>query len=249
MLSSLSSQAELTTDFSSWPSYNKFSESAKDAWEMDQFQIPFYAGIVSFLLFDGEVSKEATEKAHVFGSAQNASDWSDGILLSLIPLMIYTSTLTNTPTVNDQTQFGQKAKLIGFEGLFIVADYVLVSGIKSISKRNRPDKSDTQSFPSGHSSVSAGLSVMIYNNIQNSMHKDTSYGVFLETLSVTLAATVAYARVEAVKHHLSDVFFGHAIGAFIGDVLYKSFLQLKPNVTTSMYINQHEQKFSINYNF
>jgi membrane-associated phospholipid phosphatase len=216
---------------------------------MDQFEIPFYMGIASLLLFDGETSRSLTDKAPIFGSANNADSWSDMLGLSLIPLLIYSSTVTNTPTVGEQTNLGQKSKLVGFESLILLTDFVFVEAVKNIAQRSRPDYSDRKSFPSGHSSISAGLSVMIFNNIENSRYKATTYGQVIQNTAVVLAGTVAYARIEAKKHHLSDVFFGHAIGAYIADFLYKGFLQLKPNVTTSFYVNQHEQLFQMNYHF
>lgn len=216
---------------------------------MDQFQIPFYAGLLSLILFDGEVSDKASEENYLFGSQKNADNISDILGLSLIPFMIYSSTLTNTPLKGDQTNFGQKSKLIGFQSLILLTDFFVVGLLKNSSGRLRPDKSDLQSLPSGHSSISAGLSRAIYNNVENSKYKNTAYGKFLQISAVTIAGIVAYARVEALKHHLSDVFLGHAIGAFISDFMYKSFLDSKTDFNTSLFVNEDRQGIQLTYHF
>lgn len=198
----------------------KFTESAYEAANTYHFQIPFFAGLASLILFDGEVSKSASENTPLFGSQSNAQRATDGLLLALFPVMMYTSTL---PALRDQTQneyFSPRTKFLLTQSSIILIDFLTIHAIKSSTRRIRPDQSDNLSFPSGHSSLSSGLARTIYNNIKNSPKNDTKLGKTIQYGSFVAAGLVAWGRVEAKKHHLSDVLLGNAFGAYISDLLY-----------------------------
>jgi hypothetical protein len=60
---------------------------------------------------------------------------------------------------------------------------------------------------------------------------------------------VAWGRVEAKKHHLSDVLLGNAFGAFISDFLYASFLEEPTKIETAFFVNAQQQSFKLSYSF
>jgi len=197
-----------------------FTESAYDAANTYHFQIPFFAGLASLLLLDGEVSDNASKNTPLFGSQSNAKAATDGMLLALFPVMMYTSTL---PALRDQTEseyFSPRTKFLLTQSSIILIDFLTIHAIKSSTRRIRPDQSDNLSFPSGHSSLSSGLARTIYNNIKNSPKNDTKLGKTIQYGSFITAGLVAWGRVEAKKHHLSDVLLGNAFGAYISDLLY-----------------------------
>jgi membrane-associated phospholipid phosphatase len=78
--------------------------------------------------------------------------------------------------------------------------------IKKTAQRQRPDGSDTRSFPSGHTSVSfASASVL---------QRELGWKVGIPAYAA--ATYVGMARIEKKKHFLSDVAFGAAIGILAG---------------------------------
>jgi membrane-associated phospholipid phosphatase len=82
----------------------------------------------------------------------------------------------------------------------------LVQGLKFTTGRSRPDGSNTQSFPSGHTaSASATASVL-----------QRHFGWKVGVPAYGFAAYVAASRMSADKHHLSDVLMGAAIGVAAG---------------------------------
>lgn len=83
------------------------------------------------------------------------------------------------------------------------ATWVAVEALKASTHRTRPDGSDNKSFPSGHTAVSFSAAQYLY------MKGGWEYGL----PAYALAGYVGYARVNADKHHLSDVIAGGAIGA------------------------------------
>ena len=77
-----------------------------------------------------------------------------------------------------------------------------VQAIKFTAQRERPDGSNTQSFPSGHSASAFATATVLQRH----------YGWKVGVPATVAAAYVATARVHDNKHYLSDVIFGGAIG-------------------------------------
>ena len=90
---------------------------------------------------------------------------------------------------------------------------------------------------------------MVYNNIENSDIDDTTLGDTLQFSAIFLSSAVAYARVEAEKHHLSDILLGNAFGAYISDFLYKSFMEQHVDISTTLSMNAHAPYLRITYKF
>ena len=241
--------SSIKTDFYRWPSPERFERAAEASYKMKQFQIPFYAGIASLILFDKEISNTISDQNYLFGSDENAGHMSDGMLISLIPMMIYTSTHTKLYKTEGKSSFRQRTELMGFESLLVLTDFLIIGVAKNTFQRVRPDESDNLSFPSGHSSVSAGLSRMVYNNVENSDLAGTSWGRTLQFSAITMSSLVAYARVEAKKHHLSDIFLGNAFGAYISDFLYNSFLERRVDIKPVLSVQKDSHSLNLSYRF
>lgn len=82
-------------------------------------------------------------------------------------------------------------------------------GLKRLFPEDRPDHSDRQSFPSGHTSVSFAAAASLENR----------YGWKAGLPAFAVASFVGFARVEARKHHWYDVVAGAAIGTGSGFLL------------------------------
>jgi hypothetical protein len=82
----------------------------------------------------------------------------------------------------------------------------LVEPLKFAVGRERPDKSNHQSFPSGHSAVTfAGATVL-----------ERHLGWKKSALAYIIAGYVASSRLHDNVHYLSDVVFGSAVGTIAG---------------------------------
>ncbi|ODU19546.1 MAG: phosphatase PAP2 family protein [Sphingomonas sp. SCN 67-18] len=84
-----------------------------------------------------------------------------------------------------------------------------VYGLKRLFPEERPDQSDRQSFPSGHTAVSFAAAASLENR----------YGWKAGLPAFAVASFVGLARVEARKHHWYDVVAGAAIGTGSGLLL------------------------------
>jgi PAP2 superfamily len=82
----------------------------------------------------------------------------------------------------------------------------LVEPLKFATRRQRPDQSNHQSFPSGHAAITFAGATVLERHLgwRNSL---LAYGV---------ASYVAASRLHDNRHYLSDVVFGAAVGSIAG---------------------------------
>jgi PAP2 superfamily protein len=83
---------------------------------------------------------------------------------------------------------------------------MLVEPIKFATRRQRPDESNRQSFPSGHAAVTFATATVIERHL----------GWRKSLLGYTIASYVAASRLHDNRHYLSDVIFGAAVGSIAG---------------------------------
>jgi hypothetical protein len=83
---------------------------------------------------------------------------------------------------------------------------MLIEPIKFATHRLRPDGSDHQSFPSGHSAITFAAATVIERHL----------GWRKAVLGYAIASYVAASRLHDNKHYLSDVVFGAAVGSIAG---------------------------------
>jgi membrane-associated phospholipid phosphatase len=94
----------------------------------------------------------------------------------------------------------------------------LVEPLKFIVGRERPDHSNHQSFPSGHSSATFAAATIIERHL----------GWKKAALGYAIAAYVASSRLHDNVHYVSDVAFGSAVGVIAG----RTVTQHGPNAWT-----------------
>jgi len=90
--------------------------------------------------------------------------------------------------------------------LALGATTATVAALKATVNRERPDGSDDQSFPSGHSASSFAAATVL----------DRHYGGVVRWIAYGAATFVAASRVIGDHHFVSDVVTGAVIGRFYG---------------------------------
>jgi PAP2 superfamily protein len=83
---------------------------------------------------------------------------------------------------------------------------MLVEPIKFATRRERPDASNRQSFPSGHAAITFATATVIERHL----------GWRKSVLGYAIASYVAASRLHDNRHYLSDVVFGAAVGSIAG---------------------------------
>ncbi len=126
------------------------------------------------------------------GSQQDTIEKIGTYIQILIPLSAWSTTL-----ITDDTE-GQIEFYKSFGATFATTQI-----LKHTVDRTRPDGSNTQSFPSGHTSAS----------FQGASFIHFRYGFKYAIVPYLGAIFVGYSRVQADKHYVSDVVAGAVIGA------------------------------------
>ena len=83
---------------------------------------------------------------------------------------------------------------------------LLVEPIKFATRRERPDGSNHQSFPSGHAAITFAAATVIERHL----------GWKRSAVAYLVASYVAASRLHDNRHYLSDVVFGAAVGSIAG---------------------------------
>jgi membrane-associated phospholipid phosphatase len=152
------------------------------------------------------ISAVYDDSIHEFLTTHNTSDFSANLGTQLgepyvlIPT-IFTMFFVGRHT--DNTRFTNFSYSLA-QGYIVNA--VVVNSIKVAVGRERPDKSDNLSFPSGHASDF----FMIATNI------DQYYGHKTGFISYGVASFFSFARLKKDVHWLSDVFAGATTGFIVG---------------------------------
>lgn len=168
---------------------------------------------------DHEVSEWAIEHQPIFGSTENASDWSDWLSNGLVASALITSLAQRDdvyqPLVTD---------LLTLSGA-----YAFTAATKQVADRTRPDRTNNLSFPSLHASSAFSAAQIMNRNLST---LETSRVGMVKVGLFAFASASAWARVEAARHYPSDVLAGAAIGNFFAGI-GNAFLEERENVSVS----------------
>ena len=169
---------------------------------------------------DDEIAEWAHEETPVFGSrtrAENASDW-----LRVGSFALYGAAGLAAPAPTGEW-LSTKAKGFAVGGGAILATWGTTAGLKAATHRRRPLGSGNDSFPSNHASLT-GASVRLTHETLRHYHLPPAVRFGSDVGLTGLALATAWARVEAGKHHPSDVLAGLALGNFVAVFATEAFL-------------------------
>jgi membrane-associated phospholipid phosphatase len=205
------------------PGWARIGTAARDAALAPQTWAPL-AGAAVFRLtdWDQQVSHWAVNHNPVFGSTDNADSASD--TLAYAGGGILGLTILAAPDGSEPGPWlVDKGKgAVGDVAAVFLAQGVS-EGLKRATHRPRPDRTDNQSFPSGHATAAVSFATLASRNLEAyplSPGERTAANIGLGSL----AAATCWARVEAGKHYPSDVLVGAALGYYVSAVVNDAFL-------------------------
>jgi membrane-associated phospholipid phosphatase len=166
----------------------------------------------------------------VFGSPADADDASDVLLHALGAGVVVTGALA--PSGPDAGAWiAAKARGAVVEGGGLVLVKYATQAAKDATARERPDHSDEESLPSGHSSLAFASARLVHRNLGAiPMRPGTRRA--LQAGAYTMAAGTAWARVEAGRHYPSDVLAGAALGNLLAVFVHDAFMNLPEDGAT-----------------
>lgn len=131
-----------------------------------------------------------------FGSAGNVAGGTPVIASTVGGLFVVGRFVGDQRFRNMSYALGEAAVLNG----------LLTTGLKYAVRRERPDRSNNLSFPSGHTSDSFTLAAVLAH----------SYGPRAAIPAYTIAGLIGVSRMARDVHHLSDVLAGATLGLLVG---------------------------------
>lgn len=198
------------------PGWAKFKQKLVQTVERPSFWVPLAAAaILQINDQDNRLTERLREDTPLFGSTQGALDASDD--LRDLTQLGYVATAIAVPVNPDSGWWNTKSKLLLGEWLGVKAARGITGTLKSITNRERPDGSNNRSFPSGHATTASSQArFAIINTEYLPLQESTNMAMDIGFNS--LAIGTAWARVEAGKHHPSDVLAGWSLGYLVAEV-------------------------------
>ena len=198
-----------------WPDGHRLGRSALNAVRHPQTWVPLAgAAVIGVGGWDHDISDWAVEETPLFGS--NAADVSDGLRTFNAGAWLVSAFLTPSDSI------GSRAKGLLVQGTAVTLEHYSVRGLKSLTGRERPDGTNAESMPSGHTSRASIGAALAATNLEYMAMPDWARTTLQIGLHGTAAAT-GWARVEAEKHYPTDVLVGYAVGQFIGRFFHEAF--------------------------
>jgi hypothetical protein len=207
------------------PGWERIGQAARNAALSPETWVPA-VGALAFRAghADQNVSENAAKDTTIFGSHDNAIRMSD-YLVDAAGMAWIASALATPGGDGTEGRGSSISNRLIVEGGAGAVTLGTVDILKQTMHRTRPDGSDTESFPSGHSAGAAFFSTLASRNIETfswSHGATTASQIGLGALTIT----TAWARVEANKHYPSDVLAGVALGHFFGSFVNDAFFGL-----------------------
>ncbi len=198
------------------------------------------AALIGLGGWDSDISDWAIRENPVFGSNQNAIEWSDDLRTAAHLAQLATLFVVAEP----EHPWRSRGRRFVVQHAAAYVTTTLTSGLKAATDRERPDRSDRESFPSGHSSRSFSYAASGRRNLRDSgLPRGVREGLGIGLTS--LAAGTAWARVEAGKHNPTDVLVGAALGNFVSVLINDAFLATKPDIMVGLYLGGGESGITL----
>lgn len=179
------------------------------------------AVIFSFGELDESTSDWAAKHRPIFG--RDASNESDSLRASMTAAYVVTALVAPSGDTAGEW-LGNKARGFAVGLAAMGANDWLTLSLKDVTSRQRPNRLDDKSFPSGHASQGTSRATLAAKNLDFIDMPDWGRTT-LKTTFYGIAAGTSWARVEARQHYPSDVLAGFALGHFVGAFFSEAFLK------------------------
>ena len=194
--------------------------------------------------WDGKISDWASSNTPVFGSISNAATWSDRLRTASDLGMIATALSVHA----DEHPWRLRVKTLLVEEVGAITSTSLTSLLKNATDRERPDGSDRESFPSGHTSRAFAYAAASRRNLEATT-LSRGWQIGLIAGFETLAIGTGWARIEAQKHYPSDVLAGAALGNCVALFIHDAFLGTAGDVTATVNLNPDSPSVTVRIMF
>lgn len=228
--------SSVPSEYRSLPPAKSWRASAAAAMKHPRTWVPAAAAVaVAVSGNDRSIGSHAAEQTPLFGTPKRAEEMSNSLKGALHVVMLASVLLPTT----DEAPLAERAMMAAANELTTIPNDVVTGWLKGALDRERPDRSNRMSLPSGHSSAAAAYAAIADTNLKRARVSRRTR-LTMQVVSELLVAGTAWARVEANKHHPTDVLAGAALGHFLtatidravrdrGSVPFRLFVQPRAN--------------------
>lgn len=205
------------------PGWERIGDAARNAASDRWVWIPLIgAAVFQIDDWDRRTSDWAREHTPVFGSQDDARQWSDDLrdasaIVHYATVMLMPSGETPTDWLWNKT----KGALVQVAAVSATAN--VTSQLKDATDRERPNSQALESFPSGHTSSSAVHTRLASRNLR-ALDLSPRTRTALDAGLYALTIGTSWARIEAGWHYPADTLAGMAIGNFLASFFNDAFL-------------------------
>ena len=202
--------------------------AARDPWVWAPL-----AGAAVFQIddLDERTADWAREHTPIFGSPENARQWSDD--LRNASALAHYVTVAATPSGDDFGEWIANKARGTLVGVAAVSGTVAITrSLKTNIGRERPNGRDDESFPSGHTSSSAVHTRLASRNLRSiDMSAGTRRSLDVGLYALTIGTS--WSRIEAGWHYPADTLFSMALGNFMASFVNDAFLGLDASLSVA----------------
>ena len=200
-----------------WPTGGNVADAALSAARSPATWLPLAgAAVLTLGDLDQDLSDWGADHAPLFGS--DADSVSDD--LRRITRAVWLLSALAAPSEN----LLDKAGGLTVDLVALSLERGVTDVVKNTASRRRPDDSNDRSFTSGHAGGASAAATLARRNLDYlAMPRwlDGSLRVGLHGV----ALGTGWARVEARKHHVTDVLAGYAVGHFVAAFVQDTFMR------------------------
>lgn len=175
------------------------------------------AAVLGVTGWDQDISDWATDENPVYDNEDRARTASDNLQYGLVAGMLASSIFA--PGDDGFRSF--PSERVAANVLAFGSANAAVAGLKEAVGRERPDGSDSRSFPSGHAVAAFSSAALIDQNLNETITSPLARAS-VRVGAYGLASATAWARVEGNKHYPVDVLVSAAIGNFFAKAFYRA---------------------------
>lgn len=185
------------------------------------------AGIAHWGGYDRPISKAVVQEKAIYNNKTNTGHWSDQfndiLLYQMYGSILLTSSMGEDESLSQWALNKTKGGLV--VNLASSSTRYARGQLAKSFRRQRPNRSDHMSFPSGHSTEAGSRNMLVAKNLDSiEMHPYLRTGI--KSINTMMAVGTLWARLEGENHYPSDVLMGYALGSFVAGVVYDSLMNL-----------------------
>jgi len=206
------------------PGWQRVREAAGSAARNPRVWVPLAgAALLQVSNWDRDIADWARRETPLFGSNERAGEWSDDLRTASV-VAFHVTALATPGGATARDWFENKLRGYAVDAAAIVTTTALTQELKGAAGRVRPNGADDESFPSGHTAVSAvhgRLAQLNLRSIDMRPGARRALGVGLDALTIG----TSWARIEAGWHFPSDTLVSASLGAFFAEFYDDAFLR------------------------